>query len=186
MSDGDDELLARLRAGEPAAAEAFVRRFGGAMFAAARRLLANEEDARDALQDAGIRYDEHLVVESSLQLEDGRNSMLKLLALKRPPDAVFSSSAYGAMGALQILKENKVRVPGQIALVAFSNEPFTSFTDPALTTVDQHPMRMGNAAAAIFLQEIATKNSSFVPQKIVLKPELIVRASSLKNVSRES
>lgn len=141
---------------------------------------------RDALQNHGVRFDESLVIESSLQLEDGRNSMLKLLSLKRLPDAVFSSSAYGAMGALQILKENKIRVPQEVALVAFSNEPFTSFTDPALTTVDQHPLRMGNAAAAIFLQEIAAKNSSFVPQKIVLKPELIVRASSLKLKSLKS
>ncbi len=53
MHDADDnELLARVRAGEPAAAEAFVRRFGGSMFATARRLLGHEEDARDALQDA--------------------------------------------------------------------------------------------------------------------------------------
>lgn len=135
---------------------------------------------RDALQNHGMRFDSSLVIESNLQLEDGRKSMLKLLALKKRPDAVFSSSAYGAMGALQVLKEKKIRVPQEVALVAFSNEPFTSFTDPALTTVDQHPMRMGNAAAAIFLQEIAARDPGFVPQKIVLKPELIVRASSVR------
>lgn len=135
---------------------------------------------REALQNHGIKYDESLVVESNLQLEDGRNSMLQLLKLKQLPDAVFSASAYGAMGALQILKEKNIKVPQQVAIVAFSNEPFTSFTDPALTTVDQHPMRMGNAAAEIFLEEMSTANEKFIPQKIVLKPELIVRGSSLK------
>lgn len=137
---------------------------------------------REALQSHGIRYDENLVVESNLQLDDGRNSMLKLLKQKNLPDAVFSASAYGAMGALQILKEKGIRVPQQVAVVAFSNEPFTWFTEPALTTVDQHPTRMGNAAAEIFMEEVNATKEKFIPQKIVLKPELIIRGSSLRKV----
>lgn len=135
---------------------------------------------REALLNYGLPYSEELVVESNLQLEDGRSSMEQLLKLDRMPDAVFSASAYGAMGALQVLKEKRISVPRQVALVAFSNEPFTSFTDPALSTVDQHSMRMGNAAAQIFLEEITSENEKFIPQKIVLKPELIIRASSLR------
>jgi LacI family transcriptional regulator len=135
---------------------------------------------REALLDNGLPYDETLVVASNLQLEDGRNSMLQLLKLKDLPDAVFSASAYGAMGAMQVLKEKGYKIPAQIALVAFSNEPFTSFTEPGLTTVDQHSMRMGNAAAEIFLEEVASQNKKFIPQKIVLKPELIIRQSSLR------
>lgn len=136
---------------------------------------------REALAHYGLPYDESLVVESNLQLEDGRACMLHLLKLKELPDAVFSASAYGAMGAMQVLKENKIRIPEQVALVAFSNEPFTSFTEPGLSTVDQHSMRMGNAAAEIFLEQIASPDEKFIPQKIVLKPELIVRGSSLKS-----
>jgi len=45
-------LLARLRAGEEAAYETLVRAFGGRLLAAARRMLGNEEDARDAVQEA--------------------------------------------------------------------------------------------------------------------------------------
>jgi LacI family transcriptional regulator len=138
---------------------------------------------REALLTHGLKYDESLVVESNMQLEDGRNSMLKLLKLKKLPDAVFSASAYGAMGALQILKEKNIRVPDAVALVAFSNEPFTSFTEPALSTVDQHPTRMGNAAAQIFLEEVTSTNKKFIPQKVVLKPELIIRPSSIKKIN---
>lgn len=135
---------------------------------------------REALEKYGLPFDESLVVESNMQLEGGRSSMQKLIESNNLPDAVFSASAYGAMGAMQILKERNMRVPEDVALVAFSNEPFTSFTEPALTTVDQHPTRMGNAAAEIFLHEIAAGAKKYIPQKIVLKPELIIRASSLK------
>lgn len=48
----DDTLIAGVRANDPAASEALVRQFGGRLFAVALRLLGNEPDARDALQDA--------------------------------------------------------------------------------------------------------------------------------------
>ncbi len=135
---------------------------------------------REALLNNNLAYDESLVVASDLQLEDGRNSMLQLLKLNEIPDGVFSASAYGILGALQILKENGIKVPEEVALVGFSNEPFTSFTDPSLSTVEQHSMRIGNTAAEIFLEEVSDTIKKFIPQKIVLKPELIIRQSSLK------
>jgi LacI family transcriptional regulator len=39
---------------------------------------------------------------------------------------------------------------------------------------------MGNAAAEIFLEEINNKDKKFIPQKIVLTPELIIRKSSVR------
>lgn len=52
--DSDEErvLVEALQAGDDAAFETLVRRFGGPMLAAARRLLGNDDDAQDALQDA--------------------------------------------------------------------------------------------------------------------------------------
>jgi len=135
----------------------------------------------DALKDNGIAYEEELVVKSNLQLEDGRESMRQLLQLKNRPDAVFSASDYGAMGAMQILKEHHMRIPQEVALAGFSNEPFTCFTDPALTTVDQFSLTMGKRTAEVFFEQLLkTESNNPVPQKIVLKPELIIRESSLR------
>lgn len=133
----------------------------------------------EALENNGIPFDEKLVIPSDLQLEDGRESMKKLLKMKVRPDAVFSSSDYGAMGAMQVLKESKISIPGEVALAGFSNEPFTSFTDPPLTTVDQFSISMGNITAELFFEQIKA-NKKFIPQKVVLKPELIIRESTLK------
>lgn len=135
---------------------------------------------REALNTYGIAFDPNLVVESNLQLEDGRNSMAHLLSSKLHVDAVFSASALGAVGAMQVLKEQNVKIPDQVALVAFSNEVYTPFIDPPLTAVDQHSMRMGNAAAEVFLEEISRKDKVFIPNTTLLRPELIIRASSLK------
>jgi RNA polymerase sigma-70 factor, ECF subfamily len=51
----EPQLLARLRAGEESAFEQLVRSTSGRLLAAARRLLPNEEDARDVVQSAFIR-----------------------------------------------------------------------------------------------------------------------------------
>src|SRR5688572_31966136 len=53
--ESDAELVARLRAGDGIAFEAIVRTHGGRLLSVARRFLGNEEDARDAVQDAFIR-----------------------------------------------------------------------------------------------------------------------------------
>ncbi|MCD9014641.1 LacI family DNA-binding transcriptional regulator [Parachryseolinea silvisoli] len=135
---------------------------------------------REALLDNKLPYDETLVIESNLQLEDGRSSTEQLLKLRERPDGIFSASALSIVGALQVLKENNIAVPDQVALVGFSNETYTSFTDPSLSTVEQHSMRIGNAAAEIFLEEVNADQKKFIPQKIVLKPELIIRQSSLR------
>ncbi len=135
---------------------------------------------KEALLANDLPYDETYVIEGDLQLEDGRVAMEKLLQLPQPPDGIFSASAYGIMGALQILKERGIKVPEDVKLVGFSNEPFTYLTEPTLSTIEQHSMRMGNAAAEIFLEEINNKDKKFIPQKIVLKPELIIRKSSVR------
>ncbi len=114
---------------------------------------------RGALEKNGIPFLPELVVESDMQLADGRLSMQTLINGNILPDAVFSSSDLAAMGALQILKENNIPVPEEVAIVGFGNEPFTSFSDPPISSVDQHCKRMGNTASEIFLEEIK-RNSS--------------------------
>lgn len=134
----------------------------------------------EALKDYGIPFKQELVVESNMQLEGGRASMEALLKLDEIPDAIFSASDYGAMGAMQVLKEKKIKIPQQVALAGFSNEPFTSFTDPTLTTVDQLSIAMGNIAAELFFEQLKAGDKPHRPQKTVLKPELIIRQSSQK------
>ena len=53
-NDGETPLVASLRAGEPAACERLVREHGPKLLATARRLLGDEQDAQDAVQDAFI------------------------------------------------------------------------------------------------------------------------------------
>lgn len=137
-----------------------------------------------ALADNGLDFDQNLVIESNMQLEDGKVCTLKLLDNGLDFDAIFSSSDYAAMGALQVLKEKGFSVPDQIGLAGFGNEPFTTFTTPSLTTVDQVSIPMGNVAAELFFELLKADPKKFIPQKTVLKPELIIRESSVRKSNK--
>ncbi|MBX3379180.1 MAG: sigma-70 family RNA polymerase sigma factor [Phycisphaeraceae bacterium] len=50
----ESALLARLKAGDPGAYEQVVREMGGRMLAVARRILVDENESQDAVQDAFV------------------------------------------------------------------------------------------------------------------------------------
>ena len=58
--------------------------------------------------------DEELLIESSLTLEDGRTKMEQLLSLKNRPDALYVAGDYAALGAQQVLLENKIKITKDI------------------------------------------------------------------------
>ncbi|PZX49422.1 LacI family DNA-binding transcriptional regulator [Algoriphagus chordae] len=139
----------------------------------------------DALLKHGIIIDPELIRFSKLQLEDGRASMQEVIDAKISFDAVFSASDYSIMGAMQILKENGFKLPQDVKLVGFGDEPFTSFTEPSLTTVDQKSIPMGKITAETFFEILNQKDqTNNIPKKTILKPELIIRNSSINQQNK--
>ena len=131
-----------------------------------------------ALHDHNIPFEKDLVVFNDMTLEDGIRGMKQLLNLPQRPDAVFSASDFSIVGALQVLKERKLRIPFDMALSGFSNETFTSLTEPQLTSVDQHCEEMGGAAVRLLLEMVQERTRQLSPRKIVLQPQLLPRESS--------
>jgi len=154
-----------------------------AHFTSPRKINIYKERFRgyvDALKDRGIPFDPELVIDSNMQLEDGQQSAKYMLQRGLDFDAIFSAADYAAMGALQVLKENNIELPQKVGIVGFGNEPFTSFTEPSLSTVDQTSIAMGHVTAELFFELLKANERKFIPQKSVLKPELIIRASSTR------
>lgn len=135
---------------------------------------------KKALEDSGIVFNENHVVQTLSNPEDGKRAMKFLLDLKNPPDALFSSSDFAALGAIKELQERNYKIPHDFAVVGFSNEPFTKFMELSISTVDQSPMLMGKMAAQVFLEQI-NDNSIKIEKKVVLEPQLIIRQSSQKS-----
>lgn len=132
----------------------------------------------DALKEHNLPLEEELLIECNLTIEDGRKYMLQLINLQDKPDAVYVAGDYAALGALQILKENTIKVPNEIALVGFGNEPFTAMVTPTISSINQHSEEIGKQAAERFLFYQNEKNIKQNLNKIILNAELIIRDSS--------
>ncbi len=137
----------------------------------------------DALKKHNLPLDDELLTESGLTIEDGREKMLKLLSLDTPPDAVYVAGDYAALGALQVLKEKNIKIPEDIALVGFGNEPFTDMVTPRISSVHQHSAEIGKQAANTFLKYMGQDTIEQQLNKIILDSKLIVRDSSHKKTS---
>mgnify|MGYP003645781374 FL=1 len=132
----------------------------------------------DALKKHNLPLDHELLIESSLTIEDGRKKMSQLLKLKERPDAVYVASDYAALGALQLLKEQNIKVPEDIALVGFGDEPFTAMVTPSISSINQHSDEIGKQAALTFLSYTKKKTIEQTLNKIILDAELVIRESS--------
>lgn len=139
----------------------------------------------EALRAHGIEHDERWIYSlPTLTNEAGRLGMQHLLAEDPELDAVFAAYAIPTVGALEVLREQALRVPQDMAIACFSNDPFTAMTQPQLTVIDQRPEQMGETAVRLFLQ-LLKRGPVYAPPHLILKPELIIRNSSLHR-SQES
>ncbi len=132
---------------------------------------------KDALQQYGIPLREELVRHSTLTEADLAAQVKSLLELPNPPDAIFAINDAAAIQAMLVIKSKGLSMPDDIALIGFNNEPVTSLVEPAISTIAQPAFQIGKLAAGHVLEQISSPEN-FIPQKIILKTELIIRNSS--------
>lgn len=133
----------------------------------------------DALKANNVEVKEELIIHSSLAKEDVIDQTQRLLNMPEPPDALFAINDPVAIQAMLVLEEKGVRIPEEVAVVGFTNEPASALIKPSLTTVAQPAYQMGQIAASHILTQI-NQPDDFIPQNIILNTHLIIRSSSQK------
>lgn len=133
-----------------------------------------------ALEEHGLEFNENYHFTYTITREAGALAIDKLIKLDPMPDAIFSASDYSALGAMVALKDKKIHVPEDIAVVGYANEQYAEIISPPLTSVDQHSREIGQAAAKLFFEELKQSESPRISKCVMLAPDLIIRASSKK------
>jgi len=135
-----------------------------------------------ALQANKIKIDHSLIYTGNISIESGRKGTSHFLSMQNPPDAIFATEDFTALGVIKEIKERGIQIPGQFGIVGFANELFGEHITPTLSTVDQQTIQMGKSALKLLLniiEGIGIRNHT--KQKIVLEPLLICRDSSNRN-----
>ena len=129
-----------------------------------------------ALKDSGLKIDETLIVHGSYNLRQVIELTNYLIDLQNPPDGLVVVSDRLAIGAMSAFRARNIRVPDDIAIVSFNDEPICTIVTPTLTSVSQPTMEMGRMAMSLLINQIEREES---PVEVkVFKTGLKIRDSS--------
>ncbi|GAA4725495.1 LacI family DNA-binding transcriptional regulator [Brevibacillus fulvus] len=128
-----------------------------------------------ALDEAGIEFDEQLVKEGPASAAGGYQLIRDMLELPNPPTAVFCYNDLVAFGVMTRLREVGLTPGAEFPVVGFDNIPESSMIPPGLTTVSGFPRLIGTYAAELLHQRIHGLQDE--PKRVIFHPELIVRGS---------
>lgn len=140
------------------------------------------EGWRMALAEAGTTPNaDALLWRGAFTSQSGYEAMHAILRTEHPPSAVFVCNDLMAIGALRAAHESGVHVPDELSIVGFDDIELSAYTSPPLTTVAQPKERIGALAVDMLLERVSGKRRD--ARKVVLQPELRVRASTARHAS---
>lgn len=137
------------------------------------------EGYKAALTKHGIPFDESLVHHTGFKTGESLVGLESWLALPQPPDGIFAVHHANAVEMMVELKQRKIKIPKQIALVGFGDDQIASLIEPPLTVFHLFPFKIGATAAKMLINQIVEKEQSPTSQ-VTIQGELRVRSSSLR------
>ncbi|WP_158797746.1 LacI family DNA-binding transcriptional regulator [Pedobacter sp. L105] len=134
-----------------------------------------------ALAEHEIPYEEKLVLETDLTEESSIKAAKQILNMKIRPDALFVANDLSAVICMKVFKDAGLQIPQDIAVAGFNNDISSRISEPMLTTINYPGEEMGKIAARHLISQINGDSDLTLTNTIILKSQLVIRASSLKN-----
>jgi LacI family transcriptional regulator len=135
---------------------------------------------REALKDYTIPFTEDLLILEDNDKDGGMDAAWRIMHMDPMPDGLFITSDLVAAMCMHTLKEEGVRVPEDIAIVGFNNDPLGRLITPALTTIDYPGIEIGKTAAMSLISHLSGECPLVQSKTAVVPSGLIVRGSSLR------
>jgi LacI family transcriptional regulator len=134
---------------------------------------------RDALHKFNIPLDESLIVGDNFGEKNGYIGAKIILNRKLRPTAIFSTSNLISLGAMKAILEEGLKIPEDVSMVSFDDQPYSDYLVAPMTTVAQRISEIGQIAFTLLQSQIKQENNQRV-EGIVLPTELIIRKSVKK------
>ncbi len=125
-----------------------------------------------AMRGAGLKP---FAVSGGFKVETAGSAMAELLGAAPRPTALLVANNLMTLAALEALRDARVRVPEDVALVAIDDPPWAPFVDPALTTMSQPVRQMAVDAMGLLIDRLQGRREG--ARRIVHSLQLMVRAS---------
>ena len=133
---------------------------------------------KKAMQIHRLQPDKNLLIHCEFSHQMGYHASRQMIEQNVNFDAILAVNDNACAGVLAVLRESGIKVPEEVAVVGFNDEPYDIFLSPTLTTIKQPSYEIGMEAARIFLRERDFDLENFQPQTLVLETTLIKRGST--------
>ena len=133
----------------------------------------------DAHEMNNIPINKSFIVGEDFGEQNGYIGTKILLNEPDRPTAIFGTSNLISIGAIRAIKEEHLKIPDDISLIAFDDQPYFDFLDPPITSVRQKKDDLGNISISLLLNSLRG-NISYEKKRIMVPTELIVRRSVRK------
>ncbi len=137
----------------------------------------NSKGIKDALKEAGIAYNEELVVEGDYTYDSGLEAFDKLLEAAERPTAILVGSDEMALGVVHGAEDKGFKIPEDFEVITSDNTRLSLMVRPQLTTIVQ-PLYDIGAVAMRLLTKLMNKEK--VDEQIVVLPHRIEHRQSTK------
>ena len=146
--------------------------------------ISNErmEGYLEVLKTNKLKADKNLITHCEFNQDYAYVAAKELLSLKNRPDAIFAISDRLAIGAMLAIKEAGLKMPQDIGLMGFNNEPITKLLTPSISSVDMFAFEMGKATAKMFIQ-LLHGDEEMMDKEVIIKPKLFARESTNRKKS---
>ncbi|WP_231571069.1 LacI family DNA-binding transcriptional regulator [Gordoniibacillus kamchatkensis] len=135
------------------------------------------EGYRKAMKKLGLEPKPEFMIHCEISQIRGR--LQSLFAEADKPTAIIAGNDLVMLEILAYVKENRIQIPNELALVVFDNIRFADLLTPTLTTISQPSAKMGRTAGELLHERIqAGGQAEPAPRELVFDCKLIVRESS--------
>jgi len=133
----------------------------------------------DAMAAAELAVDPKWIVRGKGEIDYGYDAANRLLDLpeQRRPTAIVTVLDTIAIGVIQALEACGVEVGSEVAVTGFDDMPVANHLKPSLTTLRQPVWEVGRIVINLLTAQLRGEQPE--PQRVLLRPELVVRESSV-------
>lgn len=129
------------------------------------------QGAMKAIHDFHLDIDPLLIRETNFVEETAYRDTIELLRLPNPPTAIYSCNNTMTIGVIRAIKEQAMKVPDDISVIAFGDKKQWKLITPKMTLMTQPLNRIG-IETAVLLKNRLTFKDNFALKKIIIKPTL--------------
>lgn len=135
----------------------------------------------DAHKKYKRKVNKDMIIFSDFSQDSGYWSALELLNMRKRPDAIFAISDRIAIGAMYGIREKKLKMPEEIGLVGFNNEPSVNYVTPGISSVEMPSFELGKAACKLLIEKMHSNDAISDDYEEVMKTKLVIRPSSQRS-----